>query len=125
MTTNYCDEIIGSSEFAVFYYEVHNQFFCSVASYPSSFRTNPWDNTQLLQIMDVLKKNPNQPWFLNGLTIRRDDFFSCFYPETIFTKRVKGKQIIRLNGSTKHCANSGSSHLNHGENVRVYEPNKN
>jgi hypothetical protein len=48
-------------------------------------------------------------WLKDDCWLKKDDFFR-FFSEShfIFTKRIKAKEVIYLNGSSKHSPNSGS-----------------
>jgi hypothetical protein len=103
---DFCKEIIDSKIYYVAYFKLYNQLYCSTA--PEILKGSLFD----------LPVSETGGWLKGDLWIDREIFFQHFSaPDKIFTKRIKGKQILHLDGSAKHCAHSGSSSPDSRKNV--------
>ena len=107
--SDYCDTVYGSELFFILYYKMYDQTYCSVAKKP-----NPQFPTDLF--FDFPMSEPGG-WIKGRRIIERKLVFDHFLPYFIFTKRIKGKNLILLDGSSKHNTDSGSSSLNTGKTI--------
>jgi hypothetical protein len=90
MTSDYCDELYGSERYFILYYKIYNQIYCSVA------RANNFVPEQLKFFFNI-PYSERGGWIKGEALLDRKLLFEHFTPYFIFTKRIKGKNLILFN----------------------------
>lgn len=104
--SDYCSTLQGHTEFIIIYYKRNQQLYCSVAKTSDMVQQNNF-------ISISLKNNPAGGWLKKPILVPSEYLFSLFSPFTFETKRIKGKNIIEINGHSIYNHHSGANNINH------------